>query len=81
MSSKPYFLAICAVFRNEAKNLSEWLEHHIREGVDHLFMVDQNSNDNFMPVVQPYIDGGLLTLMVNPKGHSHLDIINNYFFP
>lgn len=78
---KPYFLTVCAVFKNEAVNLYEWIEHYLLEGASHVFLVDNGSQDSFMPIVQPFIDKGLVTVMVNPHQHAQQDIFNNYILP
>ena len=49
-------IAIAAIFRNEADYLKEWIEFHLMVGVDRLFLYDNNSSDNFRPILRPYID-------------------------
>ena len=78
---RQYFLTICAIFKNEAMGIDEWLQHHLLEGVDHFFLVDQGSTDEYMPIIQPYIDAGQVTLMLNPRKHSQMAVLENYFFP
>ena len=34
----PYELGIVAIFRNEAKNLREWIEYHRLAGVEHFWL-------------------------------------------
>jgi hypothetical protein len=54
---KPY-LTICAVYRNEAPYLREWLEFHRMVGVERFFLYNNRSTDDHMEVLQPYIDDG-----------------------
>ena len=54
--------AIGAVFRNEARYLAEWIEFHELMGVEHFFLYDDESTDNFLEVLQPWIDKGSVTL-------------------
>lgn len=49
-------LSIGAIFNNEANSLKEWLDHYIARGVDHFYLIDDNSNDNFLDVLDPYKD-------------------------
>lgn len=77
---KQFYLTVGSIFKNEAESLREWLDHHFMEGVDHVLLVDNNSTDDFMPVLQPYIDQGRVTLMVNPKKHAQVEIINHNFY-
>lgn len=60
-----YYFVVGAVFKNEAHILSEWLEHYIYHGVEKFYLINDNSSDNFMEILQPYIDNGLVTLF-NP---------------
>lgn len=80
-NGKPYFLTICAVFKNEAVNIHEWISHYLLEGADHIFLVDNNSDDDFTAVVQPFVDKGKVTLMVNRQHHAQMDILSNYIQP
>lgn len=57
-----YFLCIYTIFQNEARFLKEWLDLHMREGIEHFFLVDHGSSDDWLPVVRPYIDRGIVTV-------------------
>jgi hypothetical protein len=57
-----YFLAIGAMFKNEAHSIEEWLKHYIYHGVDHFYLINDKSTDNTVEIIQPYIDKGLITL-------------------
>ena len=35
---KKYFLAICAIFKNEGKFLKEWLNYYLLAGVEHFYL-------------------------------------------
>jgi hypothetical protein len=56
---KPY-LAICAVYRNEAPYLREWIEFHRHVGVERFFLYNNRSTDDHLAVLQPYIDAGVV---------------------
>ena len=36
----PHYLAICAIYRDEAPYLREWIEFHRLVGVEHFFLYD-----------------------------------------
>lgn len=55
-------LSICAVFRDEAKFLDEWLTFHSQVGVEHFYLFDDNSSDNFQEVLDPWIRAGRVEL-------------------
>jgi hypothetical protein len=56
-SNKPReTLAILAIFRNEADIMEEWMEHHINEGVDHFYLINNQSTDNYSEILARYKD-------------------------
>lgn len=57
-----YYFTIGAIFKNEAAILSEWLNHYIYHGVEKFYLINDNSSDNFMEILQPYIDNDLVVL-------------------
>lgn len=78
---KRYFFTVCAVFKNEAVNMHEWISHYLLEGADHIFLVDNGSSDMFMTSVQPFIDSGQVTVMINHKQHAQQEILDHYILP
>lgn len=65
-----YNVSICLIFKNEAPFLKEWLDYHLTVGVDHFYLYDNNSNDNYQEIIQSYIDKGLVTLINWPEQNS-----------
>ncbi len=65
--SQPSGVALCMRFRNEARFLDEWLEYHSAAGVDHFFLYNNFSEDKFLPVIEPWLAAGRLTLVDWPK--------------
>ena len=49
-----YFLSIGAIFKNESHGLEEWLLNHLNEGVEHFYLINNGSTDNFMPIIEKY---------------------------
>lgn len=58
-----YQVSICAIFKNEAEFLKEWITYHIVAGVDHFYLYNNNSDDNYADVLKPFIDEGLVHLI------------------
>jgi len=54
--NKKKFIAICAIFQNEAPYLKEWIEYHILNGVSQFFLYNNQSTDKFYHILKPYID-------------------------
>jgi hypothetical protein len=57
-----YDLAVCAIFQNEGRFLREWIEFHKLVGVQHFYLYNNNSTDNYLVILQPYIDKGEIEL-------------------
>ena len=54
---------ICAVFKNESHILEEWLLHYIYRGVEHFYLVNDNSNDEYQKIIDKY--SNFITLFNN----------------
>ena len=61
-----YDLAVVAIMKNEAPYVKEWLDYHLAAGVDHFYIYDNESPDNFKEVLQPYINAGIVTYKFYP---------------
>jgi hypothetical protein len=57
-----YYLSIIAIFKNEACGIKEWLDHHIGHGVEHFYLVDDESSDNVLEILKPYIDKEIVSM-------------------
>ena len=79
---KKYMFSLCTCFKNEASNLKEWVEYHKLIGVDHFYLYNNNSTDNYMDVLTPYIEDGSVTLVDFPQSpiqpHCYEHWINTY---
>lgn len=65
-----YRISLCLIFKNEAPFLKEWLDYHLTVGVDHFYLYNNNSDDDFKKVLKPYIDEGVVTFIEWPYDHS-----------
>ena len=56
--------AICAIFKDEAPYLKEWIDyHHHVLGATHLYLYNNDSSDNYHDVLRPYIKAGVVELI------------------
>ena len=49
-----YYLSVLAVFRNESHIMKEWICHYIMEGVDHFYLLNNFSTDNYTIVLKEF---------------------------
>lgn len=56
-----YDLAIVAILKNEGHYLKEWLDYHLLAGVDHFYLYDNDSADDYNAIIAPYVAAGLVT--------------------
>ncbi len=56
------YLALCLWCKNENRYLREWIDYHLLLGVDHIFVIDNNSDIPLANEVSDYIDRGIVTL-------------------
>lgn len=68
-----YEVAVCAIFQNEAPYLKEWIEFHKLQGVEHFYLYNNNSEDNFLEVLYPYRVSNEVTLVRWPFTYDYAD--------
>ena len=61
------YLSLCMNFKDEAPYLKEWLDFHILVGVDHFYLFNNNSSDNYEQIIKPYKEKGYITLHKSDK--------------
>jgi len=61
-----YDLSIAAMFQNEAPYLKEWIEFHKLVGVQHFYLFNNLSKDNYKEILKPYILSGEVELFQVP---------------
>ena len=61
--TKPYFLVIVCMFRNEDLYLKEWIDFHIVQGVDHFYLYDNENPKSTMKLLEPYIKNDYVTII------------------
>jgi hypothetical protein len=77
-----YYLAIGSIFRNEGHIIDAWINHHLDEGVEHFYMVDDSSTDNSREVLKYYVDNGIVSIFdIPPKKYfSILGDVQSYSY-
>ena len=77
--NKKYKVAICGIFKNEASFLKEWIEYHEMIGVEHFYLYNNNSEDDYKEVLLPYINRGLVTLVDWPYDQAQIKAYQNFY--
>lgn len=49
-------LIVCAIFKNEAHILEEWITHYLYHGVDHIYLVNDFSSDKYQSIIDKFSD-------------------------
>jgi glycosyltransferase involved in cell wall biosynthesis len=60
--TKMYNLSVGAIFKNEERAIKEWIEHYLYHGVEHFYLIDDNSTDSSGLILQRYVNDGVVTL-------------------
>lgn len=75
-NSEKYYLTLSTIVRNRAEYMAEWIEFHLMQGIEHLYMYDNNSTDNLKKALQPYIEANLVTIKQWP--HQTIMLYDGY---
>ena len=76
---KLYTLSICAIFKNEAPYMREWIEYYLLMGVDHFYLYNNNSDDNFRGILMPYVEHGVVTLQDWPDIPGQISAYKHWY--
>ena len=55
-----FYLAVCAIAKNEGPYFKEWIEWHKSKGVEKFYIYDNESSDCTKEVLDPYIKSGIV---------------------
>ncbi len=69
-----YKLVVVAIFKNEAVAMKEWLQHYVNQGVEHFYMINNGSTDNW----EPEIEGFPVTIYNDDEEGIQIEHYNNY---
>ncbi len=56
------YLAVCAIFKNEAPYLPEWIEFHRLVGVERFIFYDNASSDSSREALEPWMGTGVVSV-------------------
>jgi hypothetical protein len=68
----PVQLAVCAIFRDEARHLAEWVTFHRLVGVERFYLYNNLSVDDWRAAVLPELTEGVVEIVDWPEQHGQL---------
>ena len=74
-----YYLAVCAIAKNEGPYFKEWIEWHRAHGVEKFYIYDNESTDCTQEVLMPYIESGLVEYNYWPGMKQQLPAYDDCF--
>ena len=75
-----YKLSIISMFKNESSIIKQWIEHYLDEGVEHFYLIDNGSTDDYNSQIKDYMN--YITLIIDPYRkpiNTQNILINKYF--
>jgi len=75
---KPHQLMVLALFKNESHALAEWVEHYLTEGASSIQLINNNSSDDFLTPLQPFMEQGVVELHHDQRKHAQRQIYNEH---
>lgn len=76
---KKYYISVCAIFKNEGIYLKEWIEYHLLIGVQHFYLYNNFSQDDYLKILNKYINEGIVTLIDWPFEKGQMDAYNHCY--
>lgn len=74
-----YYLAVCAIAKNEGPYFKEWIDWHHQQGVEKFYIYDNESTDCTKEVLAPYIESGLVEYCYFPGYRRQLAAYDDCF--
>lgn len=75
--SPKYYLAVCAMAKNEGPYFQEWIEWHQKYGVEKFFIYDNESTDQTKEILAPYAESGLVEYIFWKGARQQLPIYDD----
>lgn len=72
------YLSVCAILKNEAVNILEWIAYHKAIGVEKFYLYDNNSSDNVASLLDGLIKKGIVDLIPWPINPGQVEAYNDF---
>ncbi len=74
-----YNLSVVAIMKNEGPYLREWIEYHKLVGVEKFYLYNNDSTDNTVEILKPYVKSGLVELIDFPGDKKQIPAYDDWF--
>ncbi len=74
-----YFLSVAAIFKNESTAIKEWINHYKNEGVEHFYLIDNGSTDDYKKEIEVPLSQGIISIVSDEKRHAQAELYNTHF--
>lgn len=74
-----YKVTLCAIFKNEAPFLKEWILFHKLIGIEHIYLYNNYSEDNYADVLKDFIKEGFVTLTEWPVPQGQIPAYKHWY--
>jgi hypothetical protein len=78
-NNKKYKLGLLVIIKNERMVIEELIQHYIWQGVQHFYIIDNESTDETKAILKPYIDNGIISYYNMPGKHIQAKYYNIIF--
>jgi len=72
-------IAVLGIFKNEAPNMREWIEHYVEQGIDYFLLLDNNSTDEYRQELEGFED--IVSVIPAPLKHGQEIMYNTLAVP
>lgn len=73
INAHAYELGVCSLFRDDAEYIPEWIDFHRDHGVEHFWLYNNLSADDYQNILRKYVDDGVVTIVDWPVESSTPD--------
>ncbi len=73
------YLSVCAIAKNEGPYFKEWIDWHLKQGVEKFYIYDNESTDDTRDVLAPYIESGIVDYKYFPGRKMQLAAYDDCF--
>jgi hypothetical protein len=71
------YLAVCAIYRDEARYLREWIEFHRLVGAERFYLYANRCEDDHERVLAPYVAAGIVEMTDWPRHPGQISAYDN----